>query len=125
MNHLQRALTHRSASRTNNEQLEFLGDSVLGMVVATKLHALYPDHPEGFLAQTKARLVNTDALHRCALRINLAPRLILGRSEECSGGRSKRNILADAVEALIAAIYLDKGYDAAAQWIERNILIEL
>jgi ribonuclease-3 len=120
--HLVEALTHRSASRLNNERLEFLGDSVLGLVIADWLFEREPDANEGQLAQARANLVNTDRLHRAANKLGLGTYIILGRSEECSGGREKKSILANAVEAIIAAIYLDGGIQHARNFIIAHLI---
>ena len=121
---LRRALTHKSRAfevsarggepSENNEQLEFLGDAVLGFIVSEMLVANFPDLGEGLLSKAKARLVSADHLHEVALEIGVGDFLLLGRGEEMNGGRSKRALLANSVEALIAAIYLDGG-DAAAR----------
>jgi ribonuclease-3 len=127
---LRRALTHRSilseaqngAQYENNEQLEFLGDSILGFVVSDVLLEQNPDLPEGDLSKLKAKFVSASTLHRVASKLNFGPNLILGRGEDLSGGREKRALLADALEAVIAAIYLDSGLDAARTFIVSHIL---
>jgi ribonuclease-3 len=117
---LTRALTHASRSSVlSNERLEFLGDRVLGLVVAEKLHALYPDDPEGVLALKLNALVRGEACARAAEQAGLADHLILASAEAGSGGRKKTAILAGAIEAVIAALYLDGGYDAARSFVER------
>jgi ribonuclease-3 len=103
------ALTHSSYSRTNNERLEHLGDSILGMVVSEYLYARYPTYSEGQLAQHRARIVCTDNLYRAALALDMGTHLLLGGSEIKSGGRTKKSILANSVEAVIGAIWLDAG----------------
>jgi ribonuclease-3 len=116
-----RALTHASAnSPASNERLEFLGDRVLGLVIAEKLHALYPGDPEGTLALKLNALVRSEACALAAEKAGLAGHLILANSEIASGGRKKGAILAGACEALIAALYLDGGFDLARAFIERN-----
>src|SRR5262245_14630489 len=119
---LRRALTHSSLANesrssgsplTDNEQLEFLGDSVLGFLIAEALVRRFPDHSEGELSRQKAHLVSAAHLHGVARRLELGSHLELGRSEEMSGGRAKKTLLVDALEALIAAIYLDGGVDCA------------
>lgn len=115
---LEWALTHRSYTAENlgvdhNERFEFLGDAVLGLAVTEFLFATYPDLPEGELAKVRAASINRQVLAEIAARLGLGRFLRLGRGEESSGGRAKTSILADAMEALIAAIHLDGGYPAA------------
>ena len=111
---IERAVTHRSYAYENgglptNERLEFLGDSVLGLVVTEELFRRHPDLPEGQLAKLRAAVVNSRALAEVARGLGVGRFLRLGRGEEASGGRDKSSILADAVEALIGAAYLDLG----------------
>lgn len=113
-----RALSHRSwcsehGNVPSNERLEFLGDSVLGMVVTRYVFEHFPDLPEGELSEVRAAVVNARSLAVVAEAIGLGDHLLLGRGEDAAGGRSKPSILADAVEALFAAVYLDSGYEAA------------
>jgi ribonuclease-3 len=115
---LELALTHRSycsehGLEDSNERLEFLGDSVLGFVVTTYVYDEYPRLPEGELAKLRAVVVSSETLARLAKRIDLGAVLRLGKGEDASGGRAKPSILADAMEAVIAAVYLDGGLDAA------------
>jgi ribonuclease-3 len=118
---LRRALTHASHSTDHsNERLEFLGDRVLGLVIAEKLHALYPDDAEGVLALKLNALVRAEACAVAAEKAGLADHLILANSENASGGRKKMAILAGACEAVIAALYLDGGFDVARGFIERS-----
>ena len=118
---LRRALTHASASSgLSNERLEFLGDRVLGLVIAEKLHALYPDDAEGTLALKLNALVRSEACALAAEHAGLAEHLILAHSEAASGGRKKAAILAGVCEAVIAALYLDGGFAVARAFIERN-----
>jgi ribonuclease-3 len=117
---LDRALTHRSFCSENNieesnERLEFLGDSVLGFVVTTFVYDEYPALPEGELAKLRATVVSAETLAEIANEIDLGAALRLGKGEDSSGGRSKPSILADAMEAVIAAVYLDGGLDVAAR----------
>ncbi len=121
---LRRALTHAGAnSQESNERLEFLGDRVLGLVIAEKLHALYPDDPEGALTRRLHALVRWEACARVGEAIDLWPHLILTKSETANnGGRARGAILGSAMEALIAAIYLDGGLEAARAFIERHWL---
>ncbi len=136
---LRRALTHSSVAseptrslgpdgqelisvRPDNEKLEFLGDSVLGFLVSEELFRRHPDQPEGQLTVIKSRVVNSAFLYRAARALNLGGYLILGRGEDRAGGREKKTVLADAVEALIAAVFLDGGIDAARSFVLHRIL---
>lgn len=116
---LQRALTHRSFSSEHNERLEFLGDSVLGVAVSHLLYRRLAQLPEGDLSRVRANLVRQDSLHQIALGLNLSPLLRLGEGESKSGGAARPSILADALEALIGAVYLDSGFAAAQALVER------
>ncbi|MFI6228074.1 ribonuclease III [Micromonospora echinospora] len=124
---LERALTHRSFAYENgglptNERLEFLGDSVLGVVITTALFRNHPDLPEGQLAKLRASVVNMRALAEVARGLGpegLGQYLLLGKGEEATGGRDKASILADTLEALLGAIYLQYGLDTAAEVIHR------
>jgi ribonuclease-3 len=124
---LHRALTHRSYAYENgglptNERLEFLGDSVLGVVVTTALYHNHPDLPEGQLAKLRASVVNMRALADVARNLGpngLGPYLLLGKGEETTGGRDKASILADTLEALLGAVYLQYGMDTAATVIHK------
>ncbi|MGA8879274.1 MAG: ribonuclease III [Azonexus sp.] len=119
---LQTALTHRSFGVSNNERLEFIGDGVLNCVIAIALFRRYPDLAEGDLSRMRANLVRQDALHRLAVALNLGDSLRLGEGELKSGGNQRPSILADAVEALIGAVYLDAGFEAAQAVIARLYL---
>lgn len=126
---LQRALTHRSWAGSagvnphlDNERLEFLGDRVLGLIVAQHLWREHSDWDAGMLSKAKARLVSTLSVQKAAQRVGLGRHLRLGRGEEKTGGREKRNLLADAYEAVVAAIYVDGGFDAAAGFVKRSLL---
>ena len=129
---LARAFTHRSSVHeknlngptTDNERLEFLGDSILGFVVSDRLVAMHPDYLEGQLHELKAQLVSASHLHSVATRLRLGDYLILGRGEEMGGGREKKALLANAVEALIAAIYLDGGIEPARRFIMQHVIGE-
>jgi ribonuclease III len=110
---LQRALTHRSYGPVNNERLEFLGDSVLNCSIASYLYNNYPDLPEGDLSRLRSNLVNQQTLCTLAQQINLGELLLLGEGERKSGGHRRPSILADAMEALFGAVFLDGGFDAA------------
>jgi ribonuclease-3 len=116
---LARALTHRSFSADHNERLEFLGDSVLNLAVAHMLYQALGDLPEGDLSRMRAQLVRQDSLHRLALDMDLPNLLRLGEGEMRSGGQRRPSILADALEAVIGAVYLDGGYDAAHALVRR------
>lgn len=117
------AFHHRSFSnentkeRINNERLEFLGDAVLGMIVAARLYECMSDRPEGDLAKTKSVVVSEGTLSQIALDIGMPDYLILGKGELMSGGKFKKAILADALEAVIGALYLDSGYRAAETFV--------
>lgn len=126
---LQNALAHSSYaneqwhdSLKSNERLEFLGDSVLGMVVAEYLYRSFPDRPEGDLTRMRADMVCEQALAQVANRLELGKHLLLGHGEQQSGGRERASILADAVESVIAACFLDGGMTAAMGFIEKFIL---
>ncbi|MDR2196147.1 MAG: ribonuclease III [Gallionellaceae bacterium] len=112
---LQRALTHRSHSQAHNERLEFLGDSVLNCSVARYLYDTYPELPEGDLSRLRANLVNQQTLFELAQTLDLGSFLLLGEGERKSAGAQRPSILADAVEALFGAIFLDGGFAAAQQ----------
>ncbi|MPM34666.1 Ribonuclease 3 [bioreactor metagenome] len=116
---LQRAVTHRSFSADHNERLEFLGDSVLSLAVSTMLYRRLRDLPEGDLSRMRANLVKQDSLHRIATRLKLSDVLRLGEGESKSGGKLRPSILADAVEALIGAVYLDAGFETAQAMVHR------
>ena len=125
---LEHALTHKSRAAedasggvADNESLEFLGDAVLGLVVAEMLFRKYPHYDEGQKSKIKASVVSTQALARRAEQIQLGEHLLLGRGEEKTGGRFKQALLADGYEALIAALYLDGGLPAAAGFLEREL----
>lgn len=136
---LRRALTHTShayeqkthpaaaapeAEIQDNEQLEFLGDSILGFLVSECLIERYPSYREGRLSVLKNFLVSASHLHEAAQRLELGEYLLLGRGEELSGGRIKKGLLADALEALIAAIYLDGGIEAARRFVSHHVFRE-
>ncbi len=125
---LARAMAHRSwcaetSGVESNERLEFLGDAVLGLVVTDHVFRTYPDLPEGHLAQVRAAVVNAGALAEVADQLGLGEYLLLGKGEDASGGREKPSILADAMEAVIGAVYLDGGWAAAATLV-MNLLGE-
>lgn len=116
---LERALTHRSFSADHNERLEFLGDSVLNLAVASLLYERLKDQPEGDLSRIRANLVKQDTLHRIAVSLELSASLRLGEGESRSGGHARPSILADALEATLGAVYLDGGYAAAEPLVHR------
>ena len=113
----QLALTHSSADSVSNERLEFLGDAILGFVIAAHLYARFPEAPEGELSRMRASLVNQQSLADIATSVQLGALMILGPGELKSGGRARTSILSDGVEAVLGAIYLDGGLEAARQTI--------
>jgi ribonuclease III len=125
-----RALTHRSLAAEvppgapaadHNEKLEFLGDAVLGFLASDHLYRLYPKETEGSLSRLKALLVSASRLYQLGLEIDIGSHLRLGRGEDLSGGRAKKALLANAVEALIAAIYLDGGVEACRAFLQTRL----
>lgn len=112
-NLLQQALTHRSHSNRHNERLEFLGDSVLNCVIAAELFERFPELKEGELSRLRASLVRQETLHRIALELGIGDCLQLGEGEQKSGGHSRPSILADALEAVIGAVFVDSGFERA------------
>ena len=129
---LQNALTHSSYanerwhnSLLSNERLEFLGDSVLGMLVAEYLYRTFPNRPEGELTRMRADMVCEQTLAAVANRIGIGEHLLLGHGEEQGGGRSRNSILADAMESVIAACFLDGGMEAALGIVQKFILVEV
>jgi ribonuclease-3 len=116
---LQQAVTHRSFSADHNERLEFLGDSVLNLSVAHMLYAQLANLPEGDLSRVRANLVKQDTLHQLAKNLDLPAVMRLGEGEMRSGGQNRPSILADALEAIIGAVYLDGGYKDAQTLVER------
>ena len=129
---LENALAHSSYanerwhnSLRSNERLEFLGDSILGMIVADHLYRNFPDRPEGELTRMRADMVCEQSLAVVAGRLNLGQHLLLGHGEEQGGGRNRNSILADAVESVIAACYLDGGYPAALNFVNTFVLSDI
>ena len=116
---LVQALTHRSFSADHYERIEFLGDSVLNLAVAGLLYERLKDLPEGDLSRARANLVKEDTLHKLAVVLGLPDLLRLGEGEARSGGKNRPSMLADALEAVIGAVYLDAGYDKADQLVRR------
>ena len=128
---LRRALTHRSwlsergsplPENSDNEQLEFLGDSILGFVVSESLVLRHPSAREGSLSKWKAHIVSATHLHQCALELGLGDHLLLGKGEDRNGGRERKTLLANALEALIAAVHIDGGIEIARTFIEDHVL---
>ncbi|MDD5387860.1 MAG: ribonuclease III [Gallionellaceae bacterium] len=118
-NLLTQALTHRSHGASNNERLEYLGDGILNCVVGLMLYQRFPDLPEGRLSRLRANLVNQESLHEIARDLDLGSYLRLGEGELKSGGASRPSILADALESLFGAAFLDGGFETARAMIER------
>ncbi len=109
---LRQALTHRSAGSRNNERLDFLGDSILDLVIAEELYRRFPNASEGDLSRLRARLVRRDTLANIARELKLGAQLVLGSGELKSGGKRRASILADALEAVLGAVFLDRGFDS-------------
>ena len=125
---LEKSLTHssysnedKSYSKTNNERLEFLGDAVLSITVSRFIFDQYLDYPEGDLTKLRSQVVCEDTLSLVAANLHIGRYLLLGKGEEASGGRERKSILADAVEAIIAAIYIDGGYRKAEEFVLNNL----
>lgn len=116
-NLLLQALSHRSIGRNNNERLEFLGDAVLGCVIAQELYSRFPEASEGELSRLRSHLVKKDPLIKLAKELDLGDLLILGQGELRSGGCHRGSILADAMEAIIGAVYLESGFEKCQQWL--------
>ncbi len=121
---LERALTHKSFPNENkelnmkdNERLEFLGDSVLSLTVSTYIFKKFPDYPEGKLAKMRSVIVSEPILAKIAREINIGKYMLLGNGEELTGGRDRESIMADAMEAIFGAIYMDRGFEIAAEFI--------
>ena len=125
------ALTHRSwvnehkGERTSNERLEFLGDAVLEYVVSKELYKAFPDKEEGYLTALRASLVNTISLSEVAINLDLGSELFLSKGEEDGGGRANISLLADTVEAIIGALFIDTGLPPAEKFIDENLLFDL
>lgn len=124
---LETALTHRSFlnenknSKVSNERLEFLGDSVLGVLVSTELYNLFPNHPEGKLTMLRSLLVKTKTLAEISKSLDLGNFLQMSKGEEKSGGRNNPSLLADTFEALLGAVYLDQGIEPAREFIKTHL----
>jgi ribonuclease-3 len=125
------ALTHRSwvnehkGERTSNERLEFLGDAILEFVASKEIYNQFPDKEEGYLTVLRANLVNTVALAEIARKLELGPMLFLSKGEEDGGGRNNTSLLADTVEAIIGAIFIDRGITSAEEFIKDTLLLEV
>lgn len=125
------ALTHRSwvnehkGERTSNERLEFLGDAILEFVVSREIYSQFPEKEEGYLTALRANLVNTVALAEFAKKLNIGSVLYLSKGEEDSGGRSNTSLLADTVEAIIGAIFIDRGTHDAEEFIKENLMSDV
>ena len=122
LSHSSYANENKNAGMSSNERLEFLGDSVLGQVVASHLYLSYPKMPEGQMTRFRAELVCEQSLYEVARSLDLREYIKLGKGEENTGGRDRESILADAVEAIIAALFLDGGLQEAKQFIDKYIL---
>jgi ribonuclease-3 len=122
---LQQSLTHRSLGATHNERLEFIGDAVLNCVIAMTLYQRFPHMPEGELSRMRSNLVNKDTLFRLAQSLDLGRSVRLGEGELRSGGSARPSILADALEAVFGAVFVDGGFDAARSAIERVYAMDL
>jgi ribonuclease III len=122
---LRQALTHRSLDADHNERLEFVGDAVLNCAIALILYRRFPQVPEGELTRVRANLVNKDTLHRLAQALELGRSIRLGEGELRSGGSARPSILADTLEAVFGAVFLDGGFEAANATIERAYAAEL
>lgn len=122
---LDQALSHRSVGPDNNERLEFLGDGFLNLAIAQRLYELYPEYSEGDLSRLRASLVNGDTLEEIAVAVQLDQHIILGKAERNSGGARRASIIANGVEAIIGAVLLDGGYEAARQVVDQLYLTRL
>lgn len=128
---LTQALTHKSwvnenqNRRESNERLEFLGDAVLEFIVSKELFDKFPEKEEGFLTTLRANLVNTQNLSQVAKKMNIGEALYLSRGEEEGGGRKNTSLLADTMEAVIGALFLDQGLDKVHKFVEENLLVEI
>lgn len=125
------ALTHRSwvnendKSRGTNERLEFLGDAILEFIVSEAIYDKFPNEEEGYLTALRANLVNTKNLSQVAEKLNIGPQIFMSKGEIDGGGRTNSSLLADTVEAIIGALFLDKGLEAAKKFVQENILIDV
>lgn len=130
-NLFQQALTHRSYVNENadnqgtNERLEFLGDAILEFIVSKEIYAKFPKEEEGYLTSLRANLVNTKNLSVVATKLGIGDMILLSKGEIDGGGRTNSSLLADTVEAIIGALYLDQGLEAAEKFIQENILVDV
>ncbi len=128
---LKQALTHKSwvnenrNQRESNERLEFLGDAILEFIVSKEIYDIFPKKEEGYLTTLRANLVNTQNLARLAKKIGIGPNLYLSRGEEETGGRENPSLLADTMEAIIGALFLDQGMEAVYSFVKENLLSEV
>ena len=128
---LLQALTHRSwvneniGTRGTNERLEFLGDAVLEFIVSKELYLKFPEKEEGYLTVLRANLVNTKNLSELAVKIGLGAEIFLSKGEEEGGGRTNPSLLADTIEAIIGALFIDQGIETASEFIKENILVDI
>ena len=122
---MHRSVSNETGNKANNERLEFLGDSILGAVCASLLYDMCNDKSEGELAKIKSVVVSEDVLSGIARNLHIDEMLLLGKGEDQSGGRTKKTILADALEALIGALYLDSGFKTVFSFVSRCILPEI
>ncbi|MGB6838668.1 MAG: ribonuclease III [Microgenomates group bacterium] len=128
---LKQALTHKSwvnenrNQRESNERLEFLGDAVLEYIVSKEIYSIFPKKEEGYLTTLRANLVNTGNLAKAAKKLDLGDKIYLSRGEEESGGKKNTSLLADTMEAIIGALFLDQGMDAAYKFIKAHLLSEI
>lgn len=126
---LEQALTHRSwvnehpNIRANNERLEFLGDAILEFIVSQEIYQAFPSYEEGYLTALRANLVNTKNLAEVAKKLHVGENLFLSKGEEETGGRGNISLLADTVEAIIGALYLDRGLEVAREFVKTNLMI--
>jgi ribonuclease-3 len=128
---LSQALTHKSwvnehpNIRTSNERLEFLGDAVLEFIISEELFKSFPDKEEGYLTALRANLVNTENLASLARKLNIGEEILLAKGEEEGGGRTNSSLLADTIEAIIGALFMDQGVEAVSDFIKENLVIEI
>ena len=116
------SLTHRSASSNNNERLEFLGDAVLGLVIANHLYSSFKNDQEGILSRKRSHLVKKDTLFTIAKKLSLSDLINIGEGEKKSGGKNSSSILSDALEAIIGVVFIIDGYDTAKEFINKSEL---
>ena len=128
---LTQALTHRSwvnenkGGRNSNERLEFLGDAVLGLIVSREIYKKFPDKEEGYLSELRSKLVNTQHLSEVAAKLNISEIIYFSKGILKNGGNNRKSILADTMEAIIGALYLDQGLEGAGKFVEEHILSDL